>query len=197
MYVWTEWVDESDQYENRYQETDNGDGTITHLKVRGEVYQEGTPMDAAHFNKIEQGIVDTQTAYLFMLNGLLQLDREIEERIDGSVLDVSTLAEFLLIAHDWQKAEIQALQKATVQETGTVTLTNTATFPFNNSAVSVPLTNTRDNMNYVVEVISVAATGGPAGEIEISDRQVNGFKMAFTGSASSVTVKYAVIGGYD
>lgn len=197
MFAWTNWVDESDEFEDRFIETDNGDGTITHSKYRGEVYAEGTPLDAAHFNKMEDGIVDTQIALQVILNGLLQTQQNIEQQIDASLLDVGTLSEFLLIAHGWQKMQIEDLQKATIQETGTVTLTNSATFPFNNSAVSVPLSNIRDNMNYVVEVISVTATGGPAGDIEISDRQVNGFKMSFTGSASSVAVTYAVIGGYD
>ena len=85
----------------------------------------------------------------------------------------------------------------TSKSDGTKVLTNTQAFPFNNSIVTVPLTTTRDNLNYIVEVIEVTPTGGPAGEIEFTDRQVNGFKVAFTGSASKVVVKYAVIGGYN
>ena len=53
MYQITVWVDESDQYENRFRETDNGDGTITHTKERGTIYVVGTPQDAAHFNNLE------------------------------------------------------------------------------------------------------------------------------------------------
>ena len=168
MYLWTNWVDETDQYEDRYTETMNGDGTITHVKVRGEVYVEGTPQDAAHFNKMEAGILDAHAAVQQLLNAQ---------------------------RHDlWR---IEALEKATDQETGTVTLTNSQDFPFNNSIVSVPLTIERDNLNYVVVVIKVEPTGGPSGDIDITERQVNGFKMAFTGSASSVKVTYAVIGGFD
>lgn len=37
---------------------------------------------------------------------------------------------------------------------------------------------------------------GNVGEIVVTDKLTNGFKLAFTGSASSVTVKYTVIGGY-
>lgn len=168
MYLWTNWVDETDEFEDRYTESMNPDNTITHTKVRGEVYVEGTPQDAAHFNKIEQGILDAHTGIQLVL---------------------------LAQRHDlWR---IEALEKATDQETGTVTLTNNQEFPFNNSIVTVPLMITRDNLNYIVEVIKVEETGGPAGEIEISERQVNGFKMAFTGSASSVKVTYAVIGGFN
>ncbi len=168
MYIWTTWVDETDQYENRYTETANPDGTITHTKVKGEVYVEGTPQNAANFNKMEEGILDAHTG-----------------------------TQQLLLAQRHDRWRIEALENATDQETGEKTLTNTAAFPFNNSIVTVPLTVTRDNLNYIVEVIKVEATGGPAGDIEISERQTNGFKMAFTGSASSVKVTYAVIGGFD
>lgn len=168
MYIWTNWVDETDQYENRYTESANPDGTITHTKVRGEVYVEGTPQNAANFNNMEQGILDAHIAADLQMN-----------------------------AHRQGLWRVEDLERATDQETGTKTLTNTQAFPFNNSIVTVPLTITRDNLNYVVEVIKVEETGGPAGDIEITERQVNGFKMAFTGSASSVKVTYAVIGGFN
>lgn len=159
-YTKTTWVDEVDEYEDRFRESPNADGTISHTKERGEVYVQGTPQDAVHFNNMEDGIYGAH-----------------EELVS-------------------QDTRITNLESYANPETGSVTLTNTDEFPFNNSAVSVPLTNERDNLNYIVEVIKVEPTGNP-GEIEVSDRQVNGFKMAFTGSASSVKVTYAVIGGYD
>ena len=168
MYNRTIWVDETDEFENRFRETVNEDGTITHTKETGEVYVEGTPQSAENFNNMEDGIEDAHIANAQAL---------------------------LAIRHNtWR---IDALEKATDQETGEKTLTNSLQFPFNNSIVSVPLSVTRDNLNYVVVVIKVEATGGPAGDIEITERQVNGFKMAFTGSASQVKVTYAVIGGFD
>jgi hypothetical protein len=103
----------------------------------------------------------------------------------------------LINAHRQSEWRIEDLEEATVQETGTVTLTNTLEFPFNDSQQTIALTNTRDNLNYVVEIISAVATGGPAGDINVSDRQINGFKIAYDGSASQVVVTYAVIGGYD
>ncbi len=171
MYNRTYWVDETDQYENRYTETANDDGTITHTKVTGEVYVEGTPQNASNFNNMEDGISDAHIAH--------------------------ALVQQAFRANSWENDDrLTDLETATAQETGTVTLTNSLQFPFNNSIVTVPLTNTRDNLNYVVVVVS--ATGdGNVGEIEITERQVNGFKIAFTGSATSVTVTYAVIGGYD
>lgn len=169
----TYWVDEVDQYENRYTETANGDGTITHTKVPGERYVEGTPQSAENFNNIEEGIQDAHIAYAL-------LQQHVREK-------------------GWQDdTRLDALEKATVQETGTVTLTNSQSFPFNNSKKTVALANVRDNLNYVVVVVSKTANdNGNIGEIEISERQVNGFKIEHTGSSASVTVVYAVIGGYD
>ena len=167
MYPVTIWVDETDEFEDRYTETLNDDGTITHTKVRGTVLVVGTPQDAAHFNNQEAGIYDAHAASLLLVNALRQLGWRVED-----------------------------LEKATVQETGTVTLTNTLEFPFNDSKKTVALTNVRDNLNYIVVVVSKTGNGN-IGEIEISDRQVNGFKIEFTGSAPSASVTYAVIGGYD
>ena len=168
MYPRTYWVDEVDEYEGIFQETDLGGGQVKHDPVTGQIYVQGTPQDAAHWNNMEDGISDAHIAQQLMINALRQGVWRIED-----------------------------LERDTAQETGTVTLTNSLEFPFNNSIVTVPLTVVRDNLNYVVEVIKVEPTGGPAGEIDVSERQVNGFKMAFTGSASSVKVTYAVIGGFD
>lgn len=169
-YPITEWLDEVDEYEDIFLEESSSvtPGGIKHTKYRGTVQQVGTPMNATNFNNMEKGIADAHDAALMLLNGFRQ--------------------------NQWR---IEDLETATAQETGTKALSNTGGFLFNNSKVSVPLAKTRDNLNYVVEVIEVTATGGPAGEIEITDRQVNGFKMAFTGSATAVTVKYAVIGGFN
>jgi hypothetical protein len=166
----TEWLDEVDQYEDIFVEESStiAPGAVKHTKYRGTVQQVGTPMNASNFNNMEGGILDAHVA---------------EEQ--------------MIIAHRQLLWRTEALEKATVQETGEVTLTNTQAFPFNNSQATVALANVRDNLNYVVEVISVTPIGGPAGEIEFTDRQVNGFKVAFTGSASKVVVKYAVIGGYN
>jgi len=170
MYPRTYWLDEVDEYEDVFVEESSpvAPGAVKHTKYRGTVQQNGTPLNATNFNNMEDGISDAHIAHDLLLN-----------------------------AHRQGLWRVEDLERATDQETGTVTLTNTQAFPFNNSIVTVPLTITRDNLNYIVEVIKVEPTGGPAGEIEISERQVNGFKMAFTGSASSVKVTYAVIGGYN
>ncbi len=166
-YQVTDWKDHVTEYENRYRETANPDGSITHTKEEGEIIQQGTPLSATYFLNMEYGIKDAQEAAALLLNGLRQ--------------------------GVWR---IEALEKATIQEVGTKTLTNTQSFPFNNSVSSVALTNIRDNLNYVVVIVSVTGDGN-VGEVEVTDRLVNGFKLAYTGSAKNVTVKYAVIGGYE
>jgi len=80
-------------------------------------------------------------------------------------------------------------------QTGTVTLTNSEKFPFNNSKVSVSLNTPLPDTEYAVICQIKSASGNP-GEIEVSDKLVNGFKLNCTGSASSVVVDYIVIGGF-
>ena len=75
------------------------------------------------------------------------------------------------------------------------TLTNSQVYPHNNSIKTLQIVtprNTKDN-TITVEVVSV--TGGAAGEFEISDNLLNGFKIKYTGSASSVAVQCYVRGG--
>ena len=81
-----------------------------------------------------------------------------------------------------------------VCEEGQVTLTNSKSFPFNNSQKSVALVTEQENTKYTVTA-ELVSSNGCAGDLVVSDKQVNGFKLAFTGSAKSAVVKYIVIGG--
>ena len=119
---------------------------------------------------------------------------EIQE--PGTQISATNLNQMILNALRQIGWRTDALEKATVQETGTKTLTNTKSFPFNDSKSTVALTNVRENLNYVVVIVEATGAGN-IGEVEVSDRLTNGFKLAFNGSAKSVTVKYAVIGGYN
>ena len=88
----------------------------------------------------------------------------------------------------------EELDSLVIAETGTASLTNSLLFPFNNSKKSIALVNKQKDTNYVV-LTEPQSASGVIGEIEVSEKQVNGFKMAYTGSASTATVKYYVIGG--
>lgn len=173
LYIPTIWIDRQVERPRTYTDVRNQDGSRTDTPAPGQVRQNGTQFSATNMNHIEQGVQDAHIAEALMV-----------------------------IAHMQNVARIEALEKATVQEVGTVTLTNTVNgsalknFLFNNSQKSVALTNRRDNLNYMVVIVGITG-GGNVGEVEVTDRLVNGFKLAYSGSAASVAVTYAVIGGYE
>jgi hypothetical protein len=91
--------------------------------------------------------------------------------------------------HVWQNKE-----DAPLCETGTVTLTNTAEFPFNDSKQSVALGTAQPNKNYAV-IAWTESEAGNIGDIQVTEKQVNGFKVRYSGSAATAVVNYIVIGG--
>ena len=132
---------------------------------------------------------------------------ELDEAVKNLGEDVEDIGEDILIVDQdgdlASKLIINVLRQhmwkneddAYICEEGTITLTNTKKFPFNDSKTTVALAKTQKNLKYVI-LAEVTSVGGNIGEITVSDKQVNGFKMAFTGGAKSVTVKYYVIGGF-
>lgn len=76
----------------------------------------------------------------------------------------------------------------------TVTLTNTKGFYDNNSVRTVSLSPMRDSLDYVVDA-EIQGDTTNVGDIVVFDKQLNGFKVKFTGSASEVTLKLLVHGG--
>ena len=75
-----------------------------------------------------------------------------------------------------------------------VTLTNSRGFYDNNSAKTVALSRMRNHLNYRVYT-EIQGDVLNAGDIVVYDKQLNGFKVKFTGSAKSVEVKCYVQGG--
>ena len=88
---------------------------------------------------------------------------------------------------------IAALNEEFIGQVVEVTMNNTLKYPFNDSKKTVAIT-TRDNLDYRVEVEVVTPVNN-IGDFVITDKQVNGFKIAFTGSASQVTVRCYITGG--
>ncbi len=76
-YKRTDWRDHVTEFENRYREVQNADGTVTHQKVEGEVIQQGTPMSATNFNNIEDGLAHYAVAYDWMYCIMQAQAREI------------------------------------------------------------------------------------------------------------------------
>ena len=82
------------------------------------------------------------------------------------------------------------------RESNTITLNNSKKYPFNNSLQTISLAKEREKLDYQVHVEVLAASGGFVKEIEVKDKQTNGFKLGYTGSATSVQVRYIIEGGY-
>lgn len=76
-----------------------------------------------------------------------------------------------------------------------VTLTNSQTYPHNDSKKAVQLPESKNTMGYTIECEVVSYTGGAVGGFVISDKLLNGFKIAHTGSAKTVIVNCYVKGG--
>jgi len=77
----------------------------------------------------------------------------------------------------------------------TVNLTNSANYPFNNSVQNISIAQKKTKTDYYVDVEVVSVTGGGVGDFRISDKLLNGFKLAFTGAATAVSVICRVRGG--
>lgn len=75
-----------------------------------------------------------------------------------------------------------------------VTLNNSQLYPHNNSKKTVQM-KSRNTKDYTIESEIVSVSGGAVGSIEYSDKMLNGFKVAYTGSAKAVTLNLYVRGG--
>ncbi len=146
------------------------------------------PSSCYHINKTPDTEADVYTiipAGNVMEYGTPQ-DQEHFNNLETGVLD-NQIALAILLNH--------ARQNAFVLETGVIELKNTGIYPYNNSKQSIEMKNGRENTDYIV-LTEVKAFVGNVGEVEISDKLNNGFKIGYTGSAPSATVKYTIIGGY-
>lgn len=113
---------------------------------------------------------------------------DLEER----VLAGGEVANLALLKARTAESRIKGLQGEVVE----ATLTNTKDYPFNNSKKTLALKTPRGNLDYTVNVEATTEDAGGIGEIKITDKQLNGFKIEYTGAAKSVSVKCTVQGGY-
>ena len=113
------------------------------------------------------------------------------QRMEYGVMDGMGLGAFLA---DMQ-LKLQNKVESLVGEAHTVTLTNTKSYPFNNSQTTIAMTTKRNTKDYKVlcEIVDKSPEG--VGDVIISDKQLNGFKIRYTGAATSVTMNLYVIGG--
>lgn len=111
--------------------------------------------------------------------------------MENGIQDASVAAAMMML---FAKENEHRLDNEAAVEEHTVTLTNTETYPFNNSKTSISLTTVRANKTYIVDA-EITAHTGDVGNIRITDKLLNGFKVEFDGSATSVTVILRIKGG--
>jgi hypothetical protein len=210
MYGITSWLDHAVSPPNLVKLTDNHDGTYTMLPA-GTVVQQGTNMSAAHFNNMESGILAGYTAAIEFANFLRMVLKESGDSKTqlGELISELDNDKFPEIDRQIHLVEVLGLEAITAAKKAidgaeaqklvvlTTTCTNSQKYPFNNSTKTIALSgaNLRYTKDYTVTAEIVSYTGGCVGDIVISDKLLNGFKIGYTGSATSVELKIYVQGG--
>lgn len=118
-------------------------------------------------------------------------DDNLNEMDQGAWEALQTAKEVAIFARQ-TRDHVEAIEGEVVR----VTLTNNQKYPFNNSQKTVTLGKARNKTDYTVLTEVVSSTGGGVGDIRITDRQTNGFKISYSGAATSVTIDCYVQGGY-
>jgi hypothetical protein len=160
------WKDRQVEFPDRVKLTDLGGGFYTIEKAPGTIEEPGTPQNKENFNSMDVGTFEA----LMIAEEALRHGLLMQRDIDG--LD----------------AEIHE-----------VTIANSYAYPFNSSVYTVQLDKLRNKTSYTVTYEVVSVTGDPgcsAGDVVIYDKLANGFKVHFTGSATSVVLKLYVRGGF-
>lgn len=206
------WKDHVAQYPSRYAESSLGGGMVQLTPEPGTVRQEGTPQNAANFNKMDlaafeamlignentrlllQAMLD-HAALVKRMDQYEETDTEKFEELKAQVaLEIS---ESVMIGMENVRVLAHAMRgidgvKGLLVD---ATLTNSQAYPFNNSQKTVQLPALRNTKDYFVIPEVTEASGGCVGDFLITDKLLNGFKIAFTGSATSVAVRCHVVGG--
>ena len=107
--------------------------------------------------------------------------------MEHGISDAHLAAALLVI-----QSSLTADQVATEEKT--VTLTNTQRYPFNSSTQTIALSTVRNFADYTVEA-EITDHDGNVGDVKIFDRMLNGFKVAYDGSAKKATIKLRIKGG--
>lgn len=111
-------------------------------------------------------------------------------------MDLAALEAMLMSAEAMRMLLRQSEElKGITGEVIEATLTNSQVYPHNNSTKTLQIVTPRNTKDYTITVEVVSVTGGAVGDFEISDKLLNGFKIKYTGSASSVAVRCYVRGG--
>lgn len=98
-YKRTNWRDHVVEHPDTYNVVNNEDGTITQYSAPGEIIQQGTPMNEAHFNNMESGILQVNVAFDELLTIVQAKMRELDElRSKLNALIAESIADSLVIS---------------------------------------------------------------------------------------------------
>ena len=107
--------------------------------------------------------------------------------MEHGISDAHLAAALLIIQSGLTADQVATEEKA-------VTLSNSQSYPFNNSTQTIALSTVRNFTDYTVEA-EITDHDGNVGDVKIFDRMLNGFKVAYDGSAKSATIKLRIKGG--
>lgn len=118
------------------------------------------------------------------------VDEQNLNNIEGGVNSANLLGEFIAEVVKGQGSDIENVAGEIIE----ITLTNTDDSYFNDSVETVALDTSRNTLDYIVDVEIQGETVN-VGDVIVYDKQVNGFKVKFTGTSESVDLKLYVHGG--
>ena len=107
--------------------------------------------------------------------------------MEHGISDAHLAAALLIIQSGLTADQVATEEKA-------VTLSNSQSYPFNNSTQTIALSRVRNFTDHTVEA-EITDHDGNVGDVRIFDRMLNGFKVAYDGSAKSATIKLRIKGG--
>ena len=146
------------------------------------------PANTYSVTKNSDGTVTSMPAGKLIQQGTNQSAANFNKLSDGAY-EANLLAATLLEEVVNHQRKIKDLDGQVID----VTLTNTLDYPFNNSKKTIAI-NPKDTLEYRVYV-EIQGNIANVGDVIITDKQVNGFKIAYTGSAKSVKIRCFVTGG--
>lgn len=119
------------------------------------------------------------------------VDEQNLNNMESGINGANLTAEFLTEVMKHHGEQISNITGEIIE----ATLTNTAGEAFfNDSAKTIALSVERDTFDYTVHM-EMATPVDNVGDIIVYDKQVNGFKVKYTGSAASVDLKLYIQGG--
>lgn len=109
--------------------------------------------------------------------------------IECGIFSSSIVAAFLTL--NARETDRQMLETETISILATINGSNT------DFSVVIPTSKTRNRTTYNVtaEINAITGTAATAGDIIITAKQINGFKIKYNGTATAVTLRLQVRGG--